>query len=151
AAGTLIDGNDDNSDGPKPLAAVDSAPIRPHRGETQAAAIYAADSPAVVSIRTSTGSGTGFLIDDRGTLVTNDHVVDNQTHVTVNFGQSGQSLDGDVIGSDPSSDLAVVSIPTDQIPRGVRPLTFADSRAVKVGDTAIAIGNPLGLDRTATE
>ncbi len=152
AAGTLIDNNnDDNSKGPAPLAAVASSPIKPHSGTTQAAAIFAADSPAVVSIRTSRGSGTGFLIESNGTIVTNDHVVDTATHVDIQFGQSGQTLDGDVIGTDPSSDLAVVSISPDQIPKGVKPLKFADSRAVKVGDTAIAIGNPLGLDRTATE
>jgi putative serine protease PepD len=149
AAGTLIDGGASN--GPAPLAAVSSAPIKPHKGETQAAAIFAAASPAVVSIRTSRGSGTGFLIEKKGTIVTNDHVVDGATHVSVQFGQAGQTLDGDVIGTDPSSDLAVVSISPDQVPKGVAPLRFADSRAVKVGDTAVAIGNPLGLDRTATE
>jgi len=71
--------------------------------------------------------------------------------VLVRFGQDGDAIDGDVLGADPSSDLAVVSIDPAQIPRGARPLRFADSRAVRVGDLVVAIGNPFGLDRTATE
>ena len=149
AAGMLVDGS--RSDGPAPLPAVASQPIKPHKGESQAGAIYAAASPAVVSIRTDVGEGTGFLIDNRGTLVTNDHVVGNATHVLVRFGQDGDSLDGDVLGVDPSSDLAVVSIDPAQIPKGARPLKLADSRAVQVGELVVAIGNPFGLDRTATE
>jgi len=149
AAGMLLDGGDGG--GPDPLPAVSSKPIRPAAGQTRAGAIYAAASPAVVSIRTSTGQGTGFLIDDKGTLVTNFHVVDGASHVIVKFGQDGASVDGDVLGTDESTDLAVVSIEPSRIPRGVRPLRFADSRNVQVGDFAIAIGNPFGLDRTATE
>jgi len=149
AAGMLVDAS--RNDGPAPLPAVASQPIKPHKGESQAGAIYAAASPAVVSIRTDVGEGTGFLIDNKGTLVTNDHVVGNATHVLVRFGQDGDSLDGDVLGVDPSSDLAVVSIDPAQIPKGARPLKLADSRAVQVGELVVAIGNPFGLDRTATE
>ena len=149
AAGMLVDAS--RNDGPAPLPAVASQPIKPHKGESQAGAIYAAASPAVVSIRTDVGEGTGFLIDNKGTLVTNDHVVGNATHVLVRFGQDGDSIDGDVLGVDPSSDLAVVSIDPAQIPKGARPLKLADSRAVQVGELVVAIGNPFGLDRTATE
>jgi len=151
AAGMLVDNGRNGGSGPAPLPAVASQPIKPHKGQSQAGAIYAAASPAVVSIRTDRGEGTGFLIDTKGTLVTNDHVVETATHVLVRFGQDGDAIDGDVLGADPSSDLAVVSIDPAQIPRGARPLTFADSRAVRVGDLAVAIGNPFGLDRTATE
>ena len=149
AAGMLVDGS--RSSGPTPLPAVASQPIKPHSGQSQAGAIYAAASPAVVSIRTDVGEGTGFLIDKRGTLVTNDHVVENASHVLVRFGQDGNAINGDVLGADPSSDLAVVSIDPAQIPRGARPLRFADSRAVQVGELVVAIGNPFGLDRTATQ
>jgi putative serine protease PepD len=69
----------------------------------------------------------------------------------VRFGDHAVSIDGSVRGRDPSSDLAVVQIRGDEIPKGVKPLKLADSRTVQVGDTAIAIGNPFGLDRTATE
>src|SRR4029079_4185943 len=57
----------------------------------------------------------------------------------------------DVLGADPSSDLAVISIPKSDIPKGVKALQFADSRGVRVGDMVLAIGNPFDLDRTATE
>ncbi|HST42885.1 MAG TPA: trypsin-like peptidase domain-containing protein, partial [Conexibacter sp.] len=145
AAGVyLLDGGEGGTD---PLPALSSRPIRPAAGQTRAGAIYAAASPAVVSVRTTTGQGTGFLIDDRGTVVTNYHVVGDSSHVVVKFGQDGASIDGDVLGTDESSDLAVVSIESDRVPSGVRPLAFADSRNVAVGDFAVAIGNPFGLDR----
>jgi putative serine protease PepD len=147
ALGTLTGGNDNSA----ALPAVANSPIKPKKGQTQASAIYAAASPAVVSVRTSSGSGTGFLIDTNGTLVTNAHVAGSAKDVTVKFGQNGAALDGKVKGVDASVDLAVVHIPASSIPKGVKPLQLADSRSVQVGDTAIAIGNPFGLDRTATE
>ncbi len=134
-----------------PLPAVAARPIHPRQGQTRTGAIYARSVPAVVSIRTSSGSGTGFLIDDRRTLVTNAHVVDTSRHVTVRFGANGRDLDGQVLGTDPSSDLAVVRLQAGDAPGSAQPLPLADSRSVQVGDTAIAIGNPFGLDRTATE
>src|SRR3954468_4906334 len=147
--GTLVGGGSGNS--PDPLPAGSDKPLKVRKGQTRAGVIYALASPAVVSIRTGTGSGTGFLIDTSGRIVTNAHVVGNNNRVLVRFGQEQTSLDGKVIGSDPSSDLAVVDIGGNSIPKGVKPLKFADSRAVQVGDVAIAIGNPFGLDRTATE
>src|SRR5215212_314127 len=90
---------------------------------------------AATSVRTNAGGGTGFLIDlDRCMLVTNAHVVGSATHVLVRFGQDGDPIDGDVLGVDPSSDLAVVSVDPDRVPRGAKALRFADSRAVQVGD-----------------
>jgi putative serine protease PepD len=153
AAGLLLDG-DDGAKGtarPAALPAVSSKPITPSRGQTRAGTIYAQASPAVVSIRTGGGSGTGFLIDKDGTVVTNDHVVDTSTKVSIKFGTDGRTIEGDVKGVDPSSDLAVVKIDPSTIPSGTKPLEFADSKGVTVGDVAIAIGNPFGLDRTLTE
>jgi putative serine protease PepD len=150
AAGMLLDDGDGGAR-VTPLPAVSSKPVKPSQGQTRAGAIYAAASPAVVSVRTSSGEGTGFLIDRAGTVVTNAHVVGGSTHVLVRFGQDGDSLDGDVLGTDPSTDLAVVSIEAASIPNGIRPLEFVDSRTVQVGDLVVAIGNPFGLDRTATE
>ena len=147
AAGALL--HDDQK--VQPLPAVSGKPIAPDKGQSRAGKIYAQASPAVVSIRTDVGSGTGFLIDNNGTLVTNAHVVGNADRVVVKFGPDGRSIDGQVKGADPSSDLAVVKIDPGSTPRNTRPLQFADSRQVRVGDTAIAIGNPFGLDRTATE
>jgi putative serine protease PepD len=153
AAGALLDNGDDSKKLARPAAlpSVGSKPITPTRGQTRAGTIYAQASPAVVSIKTAAGSGTGFLIDNKGTLVTNDHVVDTDTTVQVKFGTDGRTIEGDVKGVDASSDLAVVHIDPSAIPGGTKPLQFADSRGVSVGDVAIAIGNPFGLDRTVTE
>lgn len=149
AAGSLL--TDDSGPTPQPLPAVSGKPVQPDKGKTVAGKIYAQASPAVVSIRTGSGSGTGFLIDREGTIVTNAHVVGSSDRVVVKFGDNGRSIDGEVAGSDPSSDLAVVHIDAKSAPSDAKPLQFADSRQVQVGDTAIAIGNPFGLDRTATE
>jgi putative serine protease PepD len=148
AAGTLTGKGDDST---KPLPAVSSRPVNPRQGQTRTGAIYAKAVPAVVSVRTSGGSGTGFLIDDTHTIVTNAHVVDTAKHVTVRFGASGNDLDGEVLGVDASSDLAVIHLQPGSAPKTAKPLPLADSRSVQIGDTAIAIGNPFGLDRTATE
>ncbi|HEX8053152.1 MAG TPA: trypsin-like peptidase domain-containing protein [Thermoleophilaceae bacterium] len=145
-AGFLLVGDDT----PDPLPAVSGDPIKPHKGQTRAGAVYAAASPAVVSIRAGDGQGTGFLTDAKGQIVTNNHVVGASKRVTVKFGD-GASLQADVLGADPSTDLAVLSVEAGRLPKGVKPLKFADSRSVQVGDLAIAIGNPFGLDRTATE
>ncbi|HEX4720238.1 MAG TPA: trypsin-like peptidase domain-containing protein [Thermoleophilaceae bacterium] len=156
-ASSLIGGGDNSSNSntsaqsANALPAVGSKPLHPRKGQTVAGAIYEAASPAVVSIRAGSGSGTGFLVNSDGTIVTNDHVVDTSKRVIVRFGKDGQTIDADVLGTDPSSDLAVVTIPKSDIPKDVKPLQFADSRNVRVGDTVIAIGNPFDLDRTATQ
>ena len=116
--------------------------------------IYAKASRAVVSVRVRTGagggSGTGFLIDRDGTLVTNAHVVDGARTVEVRFDDDAETVSARVVGTDVSTDLAVLEVAREAVPSGVEPLTFAASADVEVGDTAIAIGYPLGLDRTAT-
>ncbi len=153
-ASSLIGGSsasNTSSETANALPSVGSKPLQPRKGETVAGAIYNAASPAVVSIRTNEGSGTGFLIDNKGTLVTNDHVVGSSKTVVVRFGRDSGSITGDVLGTDPSSDLAVVSVPRASIPKNAKPLQFADSRNVRVGDMVLAIGNPFDLDRTATE
>src|SRR5262249_29714364 len=76
----------------KALPTIAPTPLKPQKGQSRAGAIYASASPAVVSIRTGEGSGTGFLIDDKGTLVTNAHVVADNKSVTVRFGANGANL-----------------------------------------------------------
>ncbi len=146
-AGALTQGDRDST----PLPAASDQPVTPRKGQTRAGAVYASASPAVVSIKAGNSTGTGFLIDGEGRVVTNAHVVDGSDRVEVRFGSDGDSIEGEVRGADASSDLAVVEIDPGRVPAAVRPLRLADSRNVKVGDAAIAIGNPFGLDRTATE
>jgi putative serine protease PepD len=96
---------------------------------------------------TSEAEGSGIVYDSRGDIVTNDHVVTGATSVRVRF-WNGTTLTGHVIGTDVSTDLAVVRV---NAPAGLlHPLTFGDSSAVQVGDTVIAIGSPFGLAETVT-
>ena len=105
--------------------------------------------PAVVTITPGGGLGSGFLIDLEGHIVTNNHVIegaqDNQ--VLVSFSGLFDTL-GRVVGTDPDSDIAVVDV--DELPEGVQPVELGDSGQLRVGQTTIAIGNPLGQERTVT-
>ena len=94
-----------------------------------------------------TATGSGFLIDDAGHILTNAHVVDGSSSVTVKFGD-GDTLDAKVLGADDSTDVAVLAVDASQL--DATPLELGDSSAVGVGDPAVAIGNPYGLDRTVT-
>jgi putative serine protease PepD len=116
---------------------------------TDAGRVYAAVADGVVAVQVGGGSGTGFVIDQRGTIVTNAHVVGDASEASVRFGDSGSAVDAEVLGSDPSSDLAVLRVDPASAP-SLRPLALADSDDVRVGDAVVAIGHPFGLDRTAT-
>ena len=114
-----------------------------------ARAVYAAASPSVVSVRTEGGSGTGFLVDSDGTIVTNAHVVGDASEVQVRFEDGGDEHTAQVLGVDASTDLAAIKVDAGAAD-GVKPLQLADSDDAQVGDPVVAIGYPLGLDRTAT-
>jgi S1-C subfamily serine protease len=93
-------------------------------------------------------TGSGFLIDTEGHIVTNNHVVEGATRVEVKLGSSNTSHTAEVVGADPATDVALlkVDVPADQ----QHPLSLGDSAKVHVGDPVVAIGNPFGLDRTVT-
>jgi putative serine protease PepD len=117
--------------------------------QTDAGRVYAAVADGVVAVQVGGGSGTGFVIDTRGTIVTNAHVVGESSQASVRFGDSGATVNADVLGSDPSTDLAVLRVDPSHVGT-LHPLTLADSEKVRVGDEVVAIGHPFGLDRTAT-
>jgi S1-C subfamily serine protease len=91
--------------------------------------------------------GSGFVVDKAGHIVTNYHVIEGAKQVRVSF-SNGSSMKATVVGSDPSSDLAVLKI--DASSRALTPLPLGDSDQMQVGDPVVAIGNPFGLDRTVT-
>ena len=93
-------------------------------------------------------TGSGFVIDDQGHILTNAHVVQNATSVTVTLGDDDNPIDAEVLGEDLSTDVAVLAVDPSEVT--VEPLELADSSALSVGDPIIAIGNPFGLDRTVT-
>jgi S1-C subfamily serine protease len=95
--------------------------------------------------RTERGQGSGFIVDANGLVLTNAHVVDGSTKVTVGL-SDGRRVSGQVIGVDRVTDLAVV-----QLPSGAWPVAaLGDSAQLHVGDWVIAVGNPFGLDQTVT-
>ncbi len=116
---------------------------------TEAGNVYAAVERAVVAVQAGRASGTGFVVDRRGTVATNAHVVGSADAATVRFGENGERIPARVLGRDPSSDLAVLRIDPDRAGNPA-PLALADSDSVRVGDSVVAVGNPFGLDRTAT-
>jgi S1-C subfamily serine protease len=97
--------------------------------------------------RQGQATGSGIVIDGNGTILTNYHVVANAIKVTVSF-QKGQSVEAQVVGKDPSNDLAVLRIRPDGVT--LHPLVLGDSSSVQVGDPVYAIGNPFDLERTLT-
>ena len=129
------------------------APLPPATGgrvaDSRVNQIYARVQDGVVQVRTGSGSGTGFVIDRNGSIVTNAHVVGSSSEVQVRFDDSGRGVQAEVRGTDPSSDLAVLHVDPGAVDH-LDPLPLGDSDQVKVGDLAVAIGYPLGLDRTAT-
>ena len=122
--------------------------------------VYKQASPGVVHITSTTlaydfffnvvpqqGTGSGFFVDDRGHILTNSHVVQDAQRLEVTLAD-GQKVRARLIGRDPANDLAVirVSLPREKL----FPLRLGDSRQLQVGQMAIAIGNPFGLQRTVT-
>jgi S1-C subfamily serine protease len=99
------------------------------------------------SQRQGQATGSGIVIDTNGTILTNYHVVQNAIKVTVSL-EKGKTLEAQVVGKDPSNDLAVLRVHPDGVT--LHPLTLGDSSGVQVGDPAYAIGNPFDLERTLT-
>lgn len=92
---------------------------------------------------TDVSRGSGFVYDNEGHIITNAHVVRNSTEIRVTF-NNGYIIDAEVVGADSYSDLAVIRVETEA--SRLQPLSLADSDRVRVGQRAIAIGNPFGLN-----
>jgi S1-C subfamily serine protease len=122
--------------------------------------VYRAASPGVVHITSTVisqdfffrvvperGTGSGFMVDDRGYILTNNHVVENADSLEVTLADKSK-FPAKLVGRDTNNDLAVIRI---ALPREkLTPLKLGDSSQLQVGQMAIAIGNPFGLDRTVT-
>ncbi len=122
---------------PGPVAVDDMEPV---------ASVAAALAPAVVQIETKSGLGSGFIYDESGLIMTAAHVVDGATAVNIRLGD-GPRLDGTVLGSDDATDVAVVKVGGgSDLPVAV----LAPGVDLQVGQTAVAIGSPFGLDQSVT-
>jgi 2-alkenal reductase len=130
-------------------AAVEAPPIVSQ--ENDLTRLYENVIPGIVSIKVETasggGMGTGFVYDTNGYIVTNEHVIDGYTAIEVDF-SSGYKINATVVGADKDSDIAVLKV--DAPSSELHPLPLGDSRAVKVGQSVVAIGNPFGLNGTMT-
>jgi S1-C subfamily serine protease len=157
----------------KTVTTIQATPLTPSNASQQHPGltphdIYVRDAPGVVFVtstivqktespfnlfgggesqRQGVATGSGIVINTNGTILTNYHVVENAIKVTVSL-KKGQTVDAQVVGKDPSNDLAVLRIPTDGLV--LQPLTLGDSSTVEVGDPVLAIGNPFDLERTLT-
>ena len=121
--------------------------------------IYERAAPGVVQIASTSRAsdalsgdapsalGSGFVVDKAGHIVTNFHVVEDADEIRVSF-SNRDTVGAELVGTDPSTDLAVLQVDADA--SALTPLPLADSDDVRVGDPVVAIGNPFGLDRTAT-
>ena len=110
------------------------------------ASVYKNVSPSVVQIETSEGLGSGIVFDSAGNIVTNAHVVGTAKTFTVTT-SSGKQLTGKLVGVFAPDDLAVIKVNG----AGLQPAKFANSDNLRIGDIAMAIGNPLGLSSSFTE
>jgi S1-C subfamily serine protease len=114
--------------------------------------IYDQDGPGVAFIQADGASGeatgSGFVLDRQGYILTNAHVVEGARSAQVSFEDSGDLIDAKMVGADPSTDLALLKV--DPAKTKLRPLKLGDSEKTRVGDPVVAIGNPFGYSRTVT-
>lgn len=106
---------------------------------------FGGQMPSMPEKQTQRGIGSGFIMNTKGDIITNAHVVEGADRVTVTL-KDGRTFEGQVVGADPLTDIAVVKIKGENLPI----VSLGDSEALQVGEWAIAIGNPLGLDNTVT-
>ena len=138
---------------------LDNRPVILSKDEEININVFEQAHPAVVNISTVTlsvnfwrqiipreGQGSGFIIDRRGYILTNNHVVEKAREIRVTLA-NGEKLPADLIGRDPYSDIAVIKVSSDKVDVAV---PLGDSDKIRVGQKAIAIGNPFGLSHTLT-
>jgi putative serine protease PepD len=150
-AAVVVDGHGSS---PATAAAPAASASRPVAQTTPSTAkdVYngAKDAVAYISAQTAQGTatGSGFVVSADGKIITNEHVVEGATSVTVKLGVNGKAQTAQVLGADASKDLALLKV--DPGSTKLHVLSFDDSSKVQVGDNVYAIGNPYGLDDTLT-
>jgi 2-alkenal reductase len=142
----------------EPRAVAPRGPLQPE--EQHLVKMFEATAPSVAYITTQVvarrgffvaevahGAGSGFVWDDKGHIVTNNHVVEGAQKVQVQL-DAGRTYDARVVGTAPQYDLAVVKL--EQVPPGLKPIAIGTSKELRIGQNTYAIGNPFGLTRTLT-
>jgi putative serine protease PepD len=158
-AGAAIYAGSTGNSSSSPTTVIASVPAQPAASTTTSLTeLYKNVAPGVVDIVVNESSGgfgdqgaqaegAGFVVDNSGDIVTNQHVVDGATAIKVTF-QDGKTAKATLVGTDPSTDIAVIKV--DVSSSELHPLTFASSAAVQVGQSVAAIGSPFGLPETLT-
>jgi putative serine protease PepD len=158
AVAGAFDGNDTTITQTPPAATSAPAPtqtISTPASSASVAGIYDRVSPGVVFVENDQGgqaaaSGSGFVIDKAGHIVTNEHVVENGDSFRVRFGENGDPVPAKLLGADKSSDLAVLQIDPSKVGEPLSPVQLGESDNLKPGEPTIAIGSPFGLEGTVT-
>ncbi len=109
--------------------------------------VYGRNINAVVNLTDGQATGSGFVIDREGYIVTNNHVVGEMQRIFITFADRSVSR-GELVGTFPEGDIAVVK--AERLPQGMQPVELGDSSTIKVGQITVAIGSPLGLQQTVT-
>jgi S1-C subfamily serine protease len=123
-----------------------------YRAEGRGVAFIQAEGVSESSVfgqQEGTATGSGFVVDENGTIVTNAHVVDGAEQVSVSFEEDGESIEAEVLGVDNDTDLAALKIDPGEV-EDLTVLPLGNSSDLEVGDPVVAIGNPFGLQRTVT-
>jgi putative serine protease PepD len=150
AVGASTSGEESTSSAPaasgSALPAPDTSPVTETRPPESIAGVAAQVLPGVTTIRTQTGSGSGFLISDEGYVLTNYHVIQNPGGPIVVRFEDGREQEAELVGASPSYDLAVLRVDPGDAP----PLTLGSSQSMVPGDPVVAVGSPLDLAGTVT-
>jgi putative serine protease PepD len=138
-----------------PSASATTTAVSTPVAKSSVAGIYARVSKGVVFVENDQGgeaaaSGSGFVIDDAGHVVTNEHVVENGNSFRVRFGENGDPIPAKLLGADKSNDLAVLQIDPSKTGGELSPVSLGESNTLKPGEPTIAIGSPFGLEGTVT-
>jgi S1-C subfamily serine protease len=154
---------DDDSEPPARAATTPQTTPQPSGAPLDVAALYERVAPGVVFVQANSGrgelpfpgggqaaTGSGFLIDEEGHVITNEHVVDGADEFRVRFGEDGEPIEAELLGDDPSVDLALLKVDPQDVGEELQPLELGASEDLRPGDPAIAIGSPFGLEGTVT-
>jgi len=147
AAATATPAADLSLDTADEAQVVQPVPVAPTTQEETYIELYKRVNPAVVSVYMTSGSGSGFVIDPDGYIVTNNHVIAEGGPITVYF-SNGEVKDATLVGTDTQADIALLKV--DAAPGELTAVPLGDSDALEVGQSVVAIGSPFGLDNTMT-
>ena len=147
---TTNSGSSEDATSGQPVSNEEDA-VSDSKSQSSVRQVYTRDGPGVVSVDVASeagpGGGSGFVLDENGHIITNQHVLEAADGVSVKFA-NGSRKEAEVVGEDPSTDLAIIKV--DASESSLKPLELGDSDDLKVGEPVIAIGNPLNVGISVT-